>query len=80
MIYIYILQCADNTYYTGITKDLDKRFEQHSSGKSKSTRHKRPLILVHSEVSESYKTAAVLERHIKNTGAFRYLCKIKFSN
>jgi putative endonuclease len=31
--FVYILECTDGTYYTGITKDLDKRMDAHSSGK-----------------------------------------------
>ena len=30
---LYILRCADNTLYTGITTDVEKRFKAHSSGK-----------------------------------------------
>jgi len=80
MITIYILLCSDNTYYTGITKDLLKRIDQHYNGKSKSTKHKLPLKLIHTETSETYITASIKERYIKNVGAYRYLCKIKFNN
>ena len=29
--YVYILKCADDTYYTGITSNIDKRYAQHQS-------------------------------------------------
>ncbi|ANW95161.1 excinuclease ABC subunit C [Wenyingzhuangia fucanilytica] len=32
--YVYILHCSDNTYYTGITNNLNKRIEEHQSGKN----------------------------------------------
>lgn len=32
---VYILECSDGTYYTGITSDLEKRLESHQSGKYK---------------------------------------------
>jgi putative endonuclease len=31
--YVYILQCLDGTYYTGVTNDIDKRMEMHATGK-----------------------------------------------
>lgn len=31
--YVYIIQCADNTWYTGYTNDVEKRFVKHSQGK-----------------------------------------------
>lgn len=49
--YVYILRCSDNTLYTGITNDLDKRIHEHnhSSLGAKYTRSRRPLKLVYSE-------------------------------
>ncbi|MCD4792302.1 MAG: GIY-YIG nuclease family protein [Bacteroidales bacterium] len=31
---MYILQCSDGTYYTGSTKDLDRRIRQHNAGEA----------------------------------------------
>jgi putative endonuclease len=31
--YVYILECSDKTYYTGVTENVFKRFEEHQSGK-----------------------------------------------
>jgi len=46
--YVYILKCSDNSYYTGVTSNLNKRLIEHKSGKySKSyTFNRRPLELV----------------------------------
>jgi len=33
--YVYILLCSDNSYYTGMTNDLERRFQQHQSGHKK---------------------------------------------
>lgn len=46
--YVYILKCADNTYYTGITRNLESRVLKHQSGFFKScyTFNKRPVELV----------------------------------
>jgi putative endonuclease len=46
MWYIYILECSDNTLYTGITTDVNRRLLEHNSGKgAKYTKMKRPVVL-----------------------------------
>ena len=55
---LYILRCGDNTYYTGITNDLDKRLEAHRSGKgAKYTRGRAPLELIYREACEDHSNA-----------------------
>jgi len=51
MYFLYILQCADQTLYTGITTDLDRRIKEHNSSKlgAKYTKIRRPLKLVYSQ-------------------------------
>ena len=46
--FVYILQCSDDSYYVGITSDLEKRLNEHQSGKYPTayTYHRRPLELV----------------------------------
>ena len=48
MSFVYILKCADGTYYTGVTSNLEKRVIQHSSGFYKEcyTFKRRPITLV----------------------------------
>ena len=44
--HVYILECGDGSYYTGIALDVKARFEQHSSGKgARYTRGRGPLTL-----------------------------------
>lgn len=44
---IYLLQCSDNTYYTGITNDFPKRLNSHVHGKaSKYTKGRRPVKVI----------------------------------
>ena len=65
--YLYILRCRDGTLYTGITTDVDKRFEAHASGKgAKYTRGRGPLELVYQQRAESHSAAAKLEWRIKH--------------
>ncbi|MDB4292511.1 GIY-YIG nuclease family protein [Maribacter sp.] len=48
IFYVYILECADKTFYTGITSNLTKRFESHQAGtySGSYTSSRRPVELV----------------------------------
>lgn len=64
--YLYILRCSDNTLYTGITTDVEKRLETHRSGKgAKYTRGRTPLTLVYREECGSHSHALRRELEIK---------------
>lgn len=64
--HLYILRCRDNTLYTGITTDMDKRFEAHASGKgAKYTRGRGPLTLVYREICGDHSAALKREAEIK---------------
>ena len=48
--FVYILRCADDTLYTGITNDPQRRLAQHNAGTaSKCTRSRRPVQMVYCE-------------------------------
>ena len=58
--YVYIVECADGTWYTGWTNDLEKRIAAHNSGRgAKYTRSRRPVSLVY---SEEYETSVEAQR------------------
>lgn len=64
--YLYILRCGDETLYTGITTDVEKRFAQHCSGKgAKYTRGRGPLELVYREECGDHSQALKREWEIK---------------
>ena len=64
--YLYILRCRDSTLYTGITTDVDKRFQAHCSGKgAKYTRGRGPLELVYQENCGDHSAALKREAEIK---------------
>lgn len=64
--YLYILRCKDNTLYTGITTDVEKRLEAHRSGKgAKYTRGRAPLELVYRETCGTHSDALKRELEIK---------------
>jgi putative endonuclease len=63
---LYILKCSDQTLYTGITNNLEKRLLAHETGKgAKYTRGRAPLGLLHTENFRSKSSAAKREAAIK---------------
>ena len=61
-----MVQCADESYYTGWTKDPERRVKQHNSGRgAKYTRQHRPVRLVYLEQQPDLSTAMKRERSIK---------------
>ena len=67
MYYLYIVVCADETLYTGIATDLERRICEHNSSDkgAKYTRVRRPVKLVYSEVYPNRSTASKREYVIK---------------
>lgn len=65
--FVYILQCADDTLYTGITTDIKRRVDEHnySDKGAKYTKLRRPVKLVYSEESENRSSASKREHSIK---------------
>ena len=66
MWYLYILRCKDDSLYTGITTDVEKRLEAHRAGKgAKYTRGRGPLELVYREECGDHSDALRREAEIK---------------
>jgi len=66
MWFIYIVECADRSLYTGITNDLEQRMAAHRAGKgAKYTKQRRPLILRYTEAVDSRGEALRREAAIK---------------
>lgn len=65
--FVYILECSDQTLYTGIAKDVNKRLDEHnnSSKGAKYTRARRPVKLLHVEEAEDRSSACKREYAIK---------------
>jgi putative endonuclease len=66
--FVYMVRCSDNTFYTGVTKNIDQRVCRHNgelSGGARYTRSRRPVALVYSETHESWKAAMNRELAIK---------------
>lgn len=66
--FVYLLRCADGSYYTGCTTDLPARVDKHNSGQgAKYTRSRLPVKLVYQEIqygrSAAYKREAGIKKY-----------------
>ena len=63
---VYIVQCADGTYYSGSTNDLEARIKLHNAGNgAKYLRGRGPVRLVYAKEYRYYKNALRAERYLK---------------
>jgi putative endonuclease len=65
---VYILRCADNSLYTGVTTDLKRRLDEHNGlvkNGAKYTRNRQPVALVYQENAGSRSEACKRESAIK---------------
>lgn len=66
--YLYMIQCANSHLYTGITKDIERRFNEHQQGGPKAAKYlkgKGPLVLVYRECVGSHSQALKRENMVK---------------
>ncbi|AKP53313.1 GIY-YIG nuclease family protein [Cyclobacterium amurskyense] len=64
--WLYILECADGTYYTGSTNNLDVRLEQHQNGEGANHTKKRlPVKLIYSEEYQRIDDAYYREKQVQ---------------
>lgn len=81
---VYIIECSDGTYYTGITTNIRRRIFQHNNGTgSKYTRARRPVKLVITTDSNMSRSDAskleVLIKSLPKTEKVNYLSNYKRS-
>jgi len=67
LYYVYILLCADGSYYTGITNDVDRRVNEHNAGINPKafTFGRRPVEVVYREIFNDVLQAIAWEKQIK---------------
>lgn len=77
--FIYILECSDGSLYTGITKDITKRLEEHNTSTkgAKYTKARRPVKLLYEEPSADRSSASKREYEIKKLTRLKKLQLIK---
>ena len=66
--FVYMVRCNDDSLYTGITKDVERRVKEHNEGDklaAKYTRPRLPVVLVYQETCESRSVATKREIEIK---------------
>ena len=66
--FVYIVKCADNSLYTGITTNIERRLSEHNHHNTlgaRYTRHRRPVQLVYQEQQPSHSQALSREHAIK---------------
>lgn len=71
--YVYVLQNKDGMFYTGCTKDLKKRYQEHLDKKSTYTRTRGPYKLIYYEACLHKDDAYRRERYLKTGMGKRYL-------
>ena len=72
MYYVYILRMRNGQLYTGFTSDLKRRMKDHEYGKVKSTKLRRPLILIHYEAYILESDARRREKFLKTSEGKNY--------
>ena len=76
MYYTYVLRSEkDGNFYTGYTKDLKLRFDQHCKGQVDSTKHRLPLDLIYYEACLSQADATKREKYLKTYHGKMFLNK-----
>ena len=68
MWYVYILNCSDNSFYTWVTTDIDRRLRQHNWDIvwwAKYTRVRQPVQLIYKSKFDSRSEACIEESRIK---------------
>ncbi|MCW1948927.1 MAG: GIY-YIG nuclease family protein [Candidatus Shapirobacteria bacterium] len=67
MYFVYILECCDSTFYTGITTNLERRVKEHNTSKigAKYTKVRRPVKLIYSKEFSNRSEASIEESRIK---------------
>jgi putative endonuclease len=65
--YVYIIECSDGLYYTGVTNDLERRIQEHNEGLNPGcfTFKRRPVILRYSEHFINIQNAIAYEKQLK---------------
>jgi len=76
MFHTYVLKSGkDDKMYTGFTKNLKLRFEQHEKGLVKSTKNRRPLKLIYCESCLNQQDATRREKYLKTYLGKLFLAK-----
>ncbi|MBU1299281.1 MAG: GIY-YIG nuclease family protein [Bacteroidetes bacterium] len=71
---VYVLRSTkDNKLYIGMSDDVERRLVKHNQGKVISTKHRRPLVLIYTEMFATKSQAAKRERFLKSGPGHKFL-------
>jgi len=77
MYFVYFLQSKrKNNFYIGCTNSLERRLKEHQTGMVKSTKNRRPLLLIYSEKYDTLSLARKREDYLKSLYGYRERKKI----
>jgi putative endonuclease len=75
--YVYVLQSLiDHKHYVGLSFDIHKLFKMHNSGKVKSTKGRRPFILIYQEKVGTLSEARKREKYFKSAAGRNFLLRL----
>jgi putative endonuclease len=78
MAYMYIVECSDGTFYTGSTKDIEKRIAEHNNGiGSVYTKKRRPVKLLYYEEFPRIDDAFYREKQVQGWGRKKKIALIE---
>ena len=75
MQYVYILECADKSTYTGCTGDMKERYNQHQIGSVPSTKSKLPVTLLFYCAFQNIDKAFAFEKYLKSGSSRAFMKK-----
>ena len=75
MFYVYILKCSDNTFYKGLSANLQARIKNHKSGEDLYTKNRLPIKLVWTGIFANKKKAAEFEQYLKTGSGNAFMKK-----
>jgi putative endonuclease len=80
--FVYILECADKTYYIGCTNNLEKRLKEHNFSKNGAhyTKIRRPVFLIYSETFKTLLEARGREASLKKLNRKEKMALLKTIN
>jgi putative endonuclease len=74
MVYVYVLRSyKEKNFYVGYTDNLERRIQEHNTGKVLSTRFRRPYELIYYEACRKQGDALRREKYLKTTYGKRYI-------
>ncbi|OIP01511.1 MAG: endonuclease [Bacteroidetes bacterium CG2_30_33_31] len=78
-MYVYILHCADDSFYIGVTNNIERRFLEHQQGihEGSYTSYRRPVELVYYEEFDGPLVAIAREKQLKNWSRAKKLALIQ---